>query len=78
MIPIFYPNRNHGIYGNNARLHLYTKMTNFLNSNLKGRTQTAQPEEEVEERPVDAPVPKQKPLTKGQLKKKKVLKKKKA
>jgi len=26
----FYPNRNHGIFGNNARLHLYTKMTNFL------------------------------------------------
>jgi dipeptidyl-peptidase-4 len=26
----FYPNRNHGIYGGNARLHLYTKMTNFL------------------------------------------------
>ena len=32
----FYPNRNHGIYGDNARLHLYTKMTNFLNENLKG------------------------------------------
>lgn len=31
-----YPNRNHGIYGDNARLHLYTKMTNFLNENLKG------------------------------------------
>lgn len=31
----FYPNRNHGIYGNNARLHLYTKMTNFLNDKLK-------------------------------------------
>ena len=31
----FYPNRNHGIYGNNARLHLYTKMTNFLNNKLK-------------------------------------------
>ena len=31
----FYPNRNHGIYGNNARLHLYTKMTNFLNEKLK-------------------------------------------
>ena len=30
-----YPNRNHGIYGNNARLHLYTKMTNFLNDKLK-------------------------------------------
>jgi len=26
----FYPNRNHGIYGDNARLHLYTKMTNFI------------------------------------------------
>ncbi|MFK7932640.1 MAG: S9 family peptidase [Saprospiraceae bacterium] len=32
----FYPNRNHGIYGNNARLHLYRKMTNFLNEQLKG------------------------------------------
>ena len=30
----FYPNRNHGIYGDNARLHLYTKMTNFLLMNL--------------------------------------------
>ncbi len=26
----FYPNRNHGIYGDNARLHLWTKMTNFI------------------------------------------------
>lgn len=26
----FYPNRNHGIYGKNARLHLYNKMTDFL------------------------------------------------
>ena len=30
----FYPNRNHGIYGGNARIHLYTKMTNFLLDNL--------------------------------------------
>ena len=30
-----YPNRAHGISGDNARLHLYTKMTNFLNENLK-------------------------------------------
>ncbi len=30
----FYPNRNHGIYGNNARRHLYTKMTEFLLENL--------------------------------------------
>ena len=29
-----YPNRNHGIYGDNARLHLYTKMTDFLINNL--------------------------------------------
>jgi dipeptidyl-peptidase 4 len=26
----YYPNRNHGIYGGFARLHLYTKMTNFI------------------------------------------------
>lgn len=25
-----YPNRNHSIYGDNARLHLYTKMTSFI------------------------------------------------
>ena len=30
----FYPNRNHGISGGNARLHLYTKMTNFLMEKL--------------------------------------------
>ena len=30
----FYPNRNHSIYGDNARIHLYTKMTNFLLQNL--------------------------------------------
>lgn len=29
-----YPNRNHGISGGNARLHLYTKMTDFLDENL--------------------------------------------
>ena len=34
----FYPNRNHGIYGGPTRLHLYTKMTNFLNEKLKGDT----------------------------------------
>lgn len=30
----FYPNRNHGIYGGNTRLHLYQKMTNFVMNNL--------------------------------------------
>ncbi|MGC9332000.1 MAG: S9 family peptidase [Bacteroidales bacterium] len=29
-----YPNRDHGIYGGNATLHLYTKMTDFLIKNL--------------------------------------------
>lgn len=29
-----YPNRNHGIYGGNTRLHLYNLMTNFIESNL--------------------------------------------
>ena len=30
-----YPNRNHGISGDNARRHLYTKMTDFMNEHLK-------------------------------------------
>jgi len=30
-----YPNNHHGISGKNARMHLYTKMTNFLHENLK-------------------------------------------
>ena len=29
-----YPDKNHGIYGGNTRLHLYTKMTNFIKQNL--------------------------------------------
>ncbi|MDX2133187.1 MAG: S9 family peptidase [Saprospiraceae bacterium] len=32
---MFYPNRNHGIYGGYARLHLYRKMTAFLDASLK-------------------------------------------
>ena len=30
-----YPDKNHGIYGGNTRLHLYTKMTEFIKENLK-------------------------------------------
>lgn len=30
----YYPNRNHGIYGGNTSLHLYTMMTDFLKKNL--------------------------------------------
>lgn len=29
-----YPDKNHGIYGGNTRLHLYTKMTRFVLENL--------------------------------------------
>ncbi|MCB0819400.1 MAG: S9 family peptidase [Bacteroidetes bacterium] len=29
-----YPDRNHGIYGGNTRLHLFTKMTDFILKNL--------------------------------------------
>jgi dipeptidyl-peptidase-4 len=29
-----YPNKNHGIYGGNTRLHLYTLMTDFIKENL--------------------------------------------
>lgn len=29
-----YPDRNHGIRGGNTSMHLYTKMTNFIQSNL--------------------------------------------
>jgi len=29
-----YPDKNHGIYGGNTRLHLYTMMTNFIKENL--------------------------------------------
>ncbi len=31
---MMYPNRNHGIYGNNAREHLYRLMTDFVFENL--------------------------------------------
>ena len=29
-----YPDKNHGIYGGNTRLHLYSKMTHFLSKTL--------------------------------------------
>lgn len=29
-----YPDKNHGIYGGNTRLHLYTRMTNFIKESL--------------------------------------------
>ncbi len=37
----FYPNRNHGIYGDNTRLHLYQKMTDFILEKLKPKSTRA-------------------------------------
>jgi dipeptidyl-peptidase-4 len=31
---MFYPDKNHGIYGGNTRLHLYTLITDYLDKNL--------------------------------------------
>ncbi|MFC5193733.1 S9 family peptidase [Bizionia hallyeonensis] len=31
---MIYPDKNHGIYGGNTRLHLYKKMTNFIDQTL--------------------------------------------
>ncbi|MBN2683042.1 MAG: S9 family peptidase [Bacteroidales bacterium] len=31
---MFYPNKNHGIYGGNTRYHLYTLMFNYIKENL--------------------------------------------
>lgn len=39
-----YPDKNHGIYGGNTRIHLYNKMTNFLHENLRDK--------KVEEKPI--------------------------
>lgn len=36
---MIYPNRNHGIYGGNTRLHLYEKMDNFLFEHLLQQNQ---------------------------------------
>lgn len=36
---MIYPNRNHGISGGNAKIHLYTLMTRFLDEKLKGETE---------------------------------------
>ena len=37
-----YPDKNHGIYGGNTRLHLYKKMTNFLLKTLGDKISSKQ------------------------------------
>ncbi len=43
-----YPDKNHGIYGGNTRLHLYKKMTNFINAKLGDKIEKSK-EKEVKE-----------------------------
>jgi dipeptidyl-peptidase-4 len=31
---MFYPDKNHGIYGGNTRMHLYTLLSNYVRENL--------------------------------------------
>ena len=38
---MIYPDKNHGIYGGNTRLHLYTKMTNFIDRTLGDKIKVA-------------------------------------
>jgi len=45
---MIYPDNNHGIYGGNTRLHLYKKMTNFINKTLGDKLE--RPEEKKEEK----------------------------
>ena len=37
---MLYPDKNHGIYGGNTRLHLYKKMTNFIHKTLGDKLET--------------------------------------
>ncbi|WP_282041271.1 S9 family peptidase [Winogradskyella flava] len=41
-----YPDKNHGIYGGNTRLHLYKKMTNFINETLGDKLEKNEEEEQ--------------------------------
>ena len=40
-----YTDKNHGIYGGNTRLHLYKKMTNFINAKLGDKREKAKENE---------------------------------
>ncbi|WP_203257450.1 S9 family peptidase [Hyunsoonleella ulvae] len=43
-----YPDKNHGIYGGNTRLHLYKKMTNFINETLGDKIEKKKTKDRVE------------------------------
>ncbi|RNC84126.1 MAG: S9 family peptidase [Winogradskyella sp.] len=43
-----YPDKNHGIYGGNTRLHLYNKMTKFIHETLGDKRENAKEEKDEE------------------------------
>ncbi|NNE32794.1 MAG: S9 family peptidase [Winogradskyella sp.] len=44
---MIYPDKNHGIYGGNTRLHLYKKMTNFIHKTLGDKIDKIDEEKET-------------------------------
>ncbi len=44
---MIYPDKNHGIYGGNTRLHLYKKMTNFINRTLGDKIKKEEDQKEM-------------------------------
>jgi dipeptidyl-peptidase-4 len=44
---MIYPDKNHGIYGGNTRLHLYKKMTNFINRTLGDKLEKNEEKEDA-------------------------------
>ena len=44
---MLYPDRNHGIFGGNTRLHLYKKMTNFIDEKLGDKIENPETEEKT-------------------------------
>lgn len=43
-----YPDKNHGIYGGNTRVHLYNKMTDFWNKNLRDKPRKSKEDKTIE------------------------------
>ena len=43
---MIYPDKNHGIFGGNTRLHLYKKMTNFINRTLGDKLKKEESDEQ--------------------------------
>ena len=44
---MIYPDKNHGIYGGNTRLHLYNKMTDFIHKTLGDKREKSEEKEQI-------------------------------